>query len=99
MAAKTSKHASQPAVHRAPANAAKQLEAVPAIPEAVDEPLAAPSPQPVQLAQADQADQRYQQRETASQSLEKFRGGDAIVIGAGTLVVVLLIVILVLLLR
>ncbi|HEY2732579.1 MAG TPA: hypothetical protein VGI70_01270, partial [Polyangiales bacterium] len=88
------------AVHRAQ-HAAKQPEALPAIPEAVEPPAAAPTPseQPVQLAQADQAEQRYQQRESASKPLEKYRGGDAIVIGAGTLVVVLLIVILVLLLR
>jgi hypothetical protein len=41
---------------------------------------------------------RYADREAQNQNLEQFRGGDAIVIGTGTLLVILLVVILVLLL-
>jgi hypothetical protein len=41
---------------------------------------------------------RYAQREAQSQNLEKFRGGDVIVITTGTLIVILLVVILILLL-
>ena len=41
---------------------------------------------------------RYAQREAQNQNLEKFRGGDAIVITSGALIVILLVVILVLLL-
>jgi hypothetical protein len=45
------------------------------------------------------AERRYGEREAATKKLQDFRGGDAIVISAGALVIVLLIVILVLLLR
>jgi hypothetical protein len=48
---------------------------------------------------AQQAEQRYAQRAQSSQQLEKFRGGDAIIISAGALVIILLFVILILLLR
>jgi hypothetical protein len=41
---------------------------------------------------------RYAEREAQNQNLEKFRGGDAIVITSGALIVILLVVILVLLL-
>lgn len=41
---------------------------------------------------------RYEQRQSQSQDQQKFRGGDAIVIGASTLVVVLLVVLLLVLL-
>jgi hypothetical protein len=52
-----------------------------------------------QLAMADtSAVGRYETREAKSQSQQQFRGGDAIVIGASTLVIVILIVLLVLLL-
>jgi hypothetical protein len=85
-------------------NAAPVAAPTPALtdPASTSQPNAAPiaASEPVQVAQADtNPEQRYGERETASKKLETFRGGDAIVIGAGTLVVVLLIVILVLLLR
>ena len=55
--------------------------------------------QPIQLAANDLTpEQRYAERDAQSQKQEQYRGGDAIVIGAGTLVVVLLIVILLILL-
>ena len=41
---------------------------------------------------------RYAERESQNQNLEKFRGGDAIVITSGALIVILLVVILILLL-
>jgi hypothetical protein len=41
---------------------------------------------------------RYAEREAQNQNLEKFRGGDAIVITSGALIVILLVVILILLL-
>jgi hypothetical protein len=41
---------------------------------------------------------RYEERQSQSQDQQKFRGGDAIVIGASTLVVVLLVVLLLVLL-
>jgi hypothetical protein len=55
--------------------------------------------EPVQLASSEVSpDQRYGQRQAESKKLEQYRGGDAIVIGAGTLVVILLVVILLILL-
>lgn len=42
---------------------------------------------------------RYAQREAQNQNLEKFRGGDAIVITSGALIVILLVVIIILLLN
>lgn len=45
------------------------------------------------------AEDRYADRETKSQKLQQFRGGDAIIISASALVIVLLIVVLILLLR
>jgi hypothetical protein len=41
--------------------------------------------------------QRYAQRQNASRNLERYRGGDVVVIGATTLVLVLLIVLLIVL--
>lgn len=41
---------------------------------------------------------RYAERESQNQNLEKFRGGDAIVITSGALIIILLVVILILLL-
>jgi hypothetical protein len=72
-------------------------------PQPESQPVVAPESQPqaapVQLAQAEsKPEQRYAEREAAAQSLEQYKAGDAIVIGAGTLVVVLLIVLLVVLL-
>jgi hypothetical protein len=52
-----------------------------------------------ELAQAEtQAVEDYRAREASSQTQQAFRGGNAIYIGAGTLIVVLLVVLLVLLL-
>jgi hypothetical protein len=60
-----------------------------------------PAEPPVMLASKAEpnAERRYGEREAATKKLQDFRGGDAIVISAGALVIVLLIVILVLLLR
>jgi hypothetical protein len=61
-----------------------------------DSPLAARA-----LASASSAtpdSQRYAQRQSKSRNLERYRGGDVIVIGASTLVIVLLIVLIIVLL-
>ena len=42
---------------------------------------------------------RYAERDSKSQSLEKFRGGDALVITSGALLIILLVIIIILLLR
>ncbi|MET0384692.1 MAG: hypothetical protein ABW321_01975 [Polyangiales bacterium] len=93
--------------HKAPA-APTGAPVAPTQESAPAKPISAPPPaakQPIQLAMADtsmtadtSAEARYAERETQSRQQEQFRGGDAIVIGAGTLVVILLIVLLVLLL-
>jgi hypothetical protein len=46
-----------------------------------------------------EAQQRYATRAVKDQKLERYKGGDAIVISAGALIVILLIVVLILLLR
>jgi cobalamin biosynthesis Mg chelatase CobN len=58
----------------------------------------APASSELVLADNTSAVGRYQAREAQSQAQQQFAGGDAIVIGAGTLVVIILIVLLVLLL-
>lgn len=75
------------------------------VPPQVEENLAPAAPEqsasaPVMLAQADQTtvDQRYSQRQANSRQLENYKGGDAIVITAGAVLVIALIVILILLL-
>jgi hypothetical protein len=62
---------------------------------AATEPAA---PTQLALAETTSAAGRYQAREAQSQTQQKFAGGDAIVIGASTLVIIILIVLLVLLL-
>jgi hypothetical protein len=59
--------------------------------------LAVASEPPAQSPMSDDSS-RYAERESQNQNLEKFRGGDAIVITSGALIVILLVVILVLLL-
>jgi len=97
------KHVARPArvqrsvapIHTAAAQPSAPAETVPA--PVVNSPVQAK--EPVQLAANDtSAEQRYGQREAESKKQEQYRGGDAIVIGAGTLVVILLIVILLILL-
>lgn len=96
-------HPRQHAVAAAPAPA--QLPSHPEQAEQAAEPAhvePAATQEPTQLALADTgADQRYGAREAESRELQKFKGGDGVVIGvsAGALVVVLLIVLLILLLR
>jgi len=74
-----------------------ETQPLPAAP--VSAPVAPARSVHTELAMAEpQEAKRYQEREASSQSQQQFRGGDAIVIGAGTVVLVLLIVLLVLLL-
>jgi hypothetical protein len=69
-----------------------------------DEPVVASQAPPL-MAAADTAQpassdaQRYAERDAAAKPQKTFRGGDVIVIGAGTLIIVLLIIVLVLLLK
>jgi cobalamin biosynthesis Mg chelatase CobN len=93
------KHAAAPQ----PTSDAPESQQTPATPVA---PTPA-STEPTELAMAEttqpvQADatmlNRYAERQSQSQDQQKFAGGDAIVIGAGTLVVVLLVVLLLVLL-
>ncbi|HEY2735592.1 MAG TPA: hypothetical protein VGI70_16460, partial [Polyangiales bacterium] len=80
------------------------VEPLPSLPVVDAAPIAPPvaKTEPVQLAQADtKLADRYGQREAESRTLERFKGGDVVVIGitSGALVIVLLVVLLILLLR
>lgn len=92
----------QPVVRRS--QAAVPTAVTEPVPPQVEEQLSPAAPQPsaseaVMLAQADEAaDQRYSQRQANSRQLENYKGGDAIVITAGAVLVIALIVILILLL-
>jgi hypothetical protein len=92
----TPKHVARP-VH------VQRVAAQPVLPAVETAPAAEPSSpaqvsEPIQLAQNEVSpEQRYAQRQSESKQLEKYKGGDAIVIGAGTLVVILLVVILLIL--
>jgi len=88
---------------------AQQAQPTSSLPERQQAPVAptAATTERTELAMADttqplQADAsmlgRYEERQSQSQEQQKFQGGDAIVIGAGTLVVVLLVVLLLVLL-
>lgn len=86
---------------------AQQPTVVATRPEPTPQPAAEPAPVPERFEYAqlnhtraphsDDAN-RYAEREQQSQELRSYRGGDAIVISAGTIVIVLLIVLLVVLL-
>lgn len=67
--------------------------------EPVGAALRVASADPPTAADARSELERYRQRDAAAQSQQAFRGGDVIIIGAGTLILILLVVILVLLIR
>jgi hypothetical protein len=90
----------QPVVRTAPAPKSEASTTV--LAQAETPTVAAPAApaavsQPVEVAQADPSlQQRYGSRQ--ARKLEQFKGGDLIVIGAGTLVIVLIVVLLLVLL-
>jgi hypothetical protein len=92
--------------HKTPAHSAVRHVAPAALHEIATNPAPQPTAapvvvsEPVQLAQAEpSADQRYGERQADAKTLDKFKGGDVIVIGAGALLLILVVVLLVLLLR
>jgi hypothetical protein len=106
LAAKTAPENAKPVEHARVVvhHRATSVEPLPSLPVVDAAPIAPPvaKTEPVQLAQADtKLADRYGQREAESRTLERFKGGDVVVIGitSGALVIVLLVVLLILLLR
>jgi cobalamin biosynthesis Mg chelatase CobN len=86
----------QPAAVEQPISEPASQPSAPAQTDVSSEPVGGA---PVELALADtSAEQRYGEREAQSRKLENYRGGDVLVIGVSTLVVVLLVVLLIVLL-